>query len=544
MPIADDTSEIIFTPRAEQSRGIWLQDTPTARLWRVEEEMRLWLHKSLREELLADERYRQMWRKEYEVGCRITSPYVVRPHRLIDTEDECTLVMDYVEGQTLEGQQLTLSQIRQVAVQLLQGLVAIHESGVVHLDLKPSNVMLSSLNGDVRIIDLGGCYSDSFPFSPAATKGFSAPEIREPGLHLDARADLYSVGQIIQYLIGLSSCPDKCSDRQLLQDVIDRATRQEREHRYPSAHAMLSALQPRTQRIGRGMWIAASMLFVVLLGCWIGHQLPRWRGYDFYQDNLYYQVISEDSLWCRVVGKDDSLKGRAWGDVELTIPATTHWRGRNYRVIEVGEKAFADHQEIAYLSVAPGVREIGVSAFQGCDHLRQVHLPEGLQELHTDAFVDCKALRTLRIPSSLRALPDRCFHRSGLQSIDLPEGLQSIGQDAFVNCVELQHVGLPSTLKSIARGAFFQCEALQELTLPEGLESMGEYALMYCPSLRRVSCLRPDPIRIDEVFDPVERQYADSLQSGLCLLVPASGIDLYRETEPWSALTIEPLPAE
>lgn len=176
MPIADDTSEIIFTPRAEQSRGIWLQDTPTARLWRVEEEMRLWLHKSLREELLADERYRQMWRKEYEVGSRIDSPYVVRPHRLIDTEDECTLVMDYVEGQTLEGQQLTLSQIRQVAVQLLQGLVAIHESGVVHLDLKPSNVMLSSLNGDVRIIDLGGCYSDSFPFSPAATKGFSAPD--------------------------------------------------------------------------------------------------------------------------------------------------------------------------------------------------------------------------------------------------------------------------------------------------------------------------------------------------------------------------------
>lgn len=285
-----------------------------------------------------------------------------------------------------------------------------------------------------------------------------------------------------------------------LQAIATTATSQERDSRYPTAQAMLASLQAVSQhRKRRWPWAALSVVIMVLLGCVVAQMLPHWRGYDFYQDNLYFQVISQDSLWCRVVGKDDSLKGRAWGDVELTIPSTTHWRGRNYQVIEVGEKAFANHGEIACLSVAAGIREIGVSAFQGCDHLRQVHLPEGMA---------------------------------------------SIGQDAFVNCTELQHVGLPSTLQYIRRGAFFQCEALQELTLPEGLEHLGEYSLMYCPSLRQVTCLRPDPIQIDEVFDPVERQYADSLQNGLRLLVPATSIDLYRKTEPWSALTIEPRPAE
>ena len=545
LPNTDDSSEILFTSSAANHRGIKLKDTPTAQLWRVEDHLRLYVYKSLRREMLGDMRYRQMWRKEYEVGSMITSPYVVRPHRLIDTADECTLVMDYVEGRTLDTLHLTSAEILKVSIQLLQGLVAIHERGVVHLDLKPSNVMLTDLNGDVRIIDLGGCYTDSYPFSMAMTDGYAAPEIKEPNCQLDARADIYSVGRIMEFLLSHSAEAVNSRVSESLQAIASIATSQERDKRYPSAQAMLVSLQAVAQPKKRCWpWVALLVVILVLLGCVVAKMLPKWRGYDFYQDNLYYQVISEDSLWCRVVGKDDSLKGRAWGDVELTIPSTTHWQGRNYRVIEVGEKAFANHREIAYLSVAAGVREIGVSAFQGCDHLRQVHLPEGLQELHTDVFVDCKALNTLRLPSSLRALPDRCFHRSGLQRIDLPEGMISIGQDVFVNCAELQHVGLPSTLQHIGRGAFFQCEALQELTLPEGLEHLGEYALMYCPSLRQVTCLRPDPIQIDEVFDPVDRQYADSLQSGLRLLVPTMSIDLYRKTEPWSALTIEPRPAE
>ncbi len=540
----DETSEIIFTPRAEKSHGIWLQDTPTARLWRVEENYRLWFHKSLHQELLGDERYRQMWRKEYEVGSRITSPYVVHCHQLVDTADECTLVMDYVEGQTLEGQQLTLAQIRQVAIQLLQGLAAIHENGVVHLDLKPSNVMLSNLNHDVRIIDLGGCFTDSFPYSLAATDGFSAPEVGTPGLCIDARADIYSVGKIMQYLIGQTSDTRTSETTRILQPIIAKATCQDRDERFPSVAAMLSALQPQSRRLGLKGWIFLLVAVLALLGCWIGSQLPNWRGYHFYQDNLYFRVLSEDSLWCSVVGKDDSLKGRAWGDVELSIPSVTHWKGRNYQVIEIAENAFADHAEIAYLSVASGVRQIGVSAFQGCVNLRQVYLSEGLRELHTDVFVDCQSLHTLRLPSTLQALPDRCFHRSGLQTIDLPEGMVSIGQDVFVNCTELYHVGLPSTLQSVGRGAFFQCEALQELTFPEGLEHLGEYALMYCPSLRQITCLRPDPIQIDEVFDPADRQYVDSLQPGLRLLVPAESVGLYREVKGWSALMIEPHPSE
>ena len=309
--------------------------------------------------------------------------------------------------------------------------------------------------------------------------------IKTSGCPLDARADIYSAGRIIAFLLSHSADAANSPVFESLQAIATTATSQERDSRYPTAQAMLASLQAVSQRKKRRWpWAALSVVIMVLLGCVVAQMLPHWRGYDFYQDNLYSQVISQDSLWCRVVGKDDSLKGRAWGDVELTIPSTTHWRGRNYQVIEVGEKAFANHGEIAYLSVATGVREIGVSAFQGCDHLRQVHLPEGMA---------------------------------------------SIGQDVFVNCAELQHVGLPSTLQHIGRGAFFQCEALQELTLPEGLEHLGEYALMYCPSLRQVTCLRPNPIQIDEVFDPVDRQYADSLQSGLRLLVPATSIDLYRK---------------
>ncbi len=58
-----DPSEIVFVAKTESPRGVKLHDTLTARFWRVEEDMRLWLHKSLRAEKLGDERYRQMWCK-------------------------------------------------------------------------------------------------------------------------------------------------------------------------------------------------------------------------------------------------------------------------------------------------------------------------------------------------------------------------------------------------------------------------------------------------------------------------------------------------
>ena len=56
--------------------------------------------KALRPEHLSDEFYRESFRKEYDLGMHLDSEYIVRYHQLIDHDDECCLVMDFVERPT------------------------------------------------------------------------------------------------------------------------------------------------------------------------------------------------------------------------------------------------------------------------------------------------------------------------------------------------------------------------------------------------------------------------------------------------------------
>ena len=57
--------------------------------------------KSLRPEYLQQNFYREVLRKEYELGSTLRTDYIVGYHQLTDTADECSVMMDYVNGTTL-----------------------------------------------------------------------------------------------------------------------------------------------------------------------------------------------------------------------------------------------------------------------------------------------------------------------------------------------------------------------------------------------------------------------------------------------------------
>ena len=169
---------------------------------------RVVMRKSLREEYLDNGDLRDMLRKEYALGSLLAehTPYVVGYRRMTDDARECSIVMDYVEGETVDVFISTHpdffrneSNLRKFLGQLLEGLEEIHNSQVVHMDIKPSNVMLTSINSDVRIIDLGLSYSYSYPSSAGMTDVFAAPEQKASG-SVDARTDIYAVGKMIEYI--------------------------------------------------------------------------------------------------------------------------------------------------------------------------------------------------------------------------------------------------------------------------------------------------------------------------------------------------------
>ncbi|HMI86334.1 MAG TPA: bifunctional serine/threonine-protein kinase/formylglycine-generating enzyme family protein [Polyangiaceae bacterium] len=134
-------------------------------------------------------------------------------------KDQAFIAMEYVRGETLrvwmKTYRPTKSETVAIVQQLLEGLHALHERGLVHRDLKPENVMVTP-EGSLRILDLGiagrVAISDVTNQMAAAggsvslgfgvgTPGYMAPE-QWRGTETDARADLFALGVVAFELIA------------------------------------------------------------------------------------------------------------------------------------------------------------------------------------------------------------------------------------------------------------------------------------------------------------------------------------------------------
>lgn len=140
-------------------------------------------------------------RAEAQAQARLRSPHVVTLYSLLELPSAAVLILEYVEGETLEKRLRTngpLSPDEATAIfeQALLGLAHVHEMGVIHRDLKPSNLFLTA-TGLVKIMDFSVARlvtQDAFPpRTMVGTLLYSAPE-QISGRGTDARSDVYAIG--------------------------------------------------------------------------------------------------------------------------------------------------------------------------------------------------------------------------------------------------------------------------------------------------------------------------------------------------------------
>ena len=155
--------------------------------------------------LLRKPRLAQALYNEARFAARINHPNVVRILDVTHTPSITFVVMEYVHGESLarviERGPLRMPQVLRLGLELAAGLEAGLKEGLLHRDVKPANVMLST-HGSAKIVDFGLAAPRTTPeFSRGVhdeavwvgTHGYMAPEISSRG-SVDFRGDIYSLG--------------------------------------------------------------------------------------------------------------------------------------------------------------------------------------------------------------------------------------------------------------------------------------------------------------------------------------------------------------
>lgn len=158
--------------------------------------------KVLPPELSRHPEYLKRFHTEAQAQARLNSPYIVTLFEMMEHPVGRVLVLEYVEGETLESRlrhygPLTAPEAVRVFEQAMRGVEHIHQMGVIHRDLKPSNIFITR-EGNIKLMDFGiaRLLDNQDPSQNGAMVGtllYISPE-QINGRETDCRSDVYTLG--------------------------------------------------------------------------------------------------------------------------------------------------------------------------------------------------------------------------------------------------------------------------------------------------------------------------------------------------------------
>ena len=290
--------------------------------------------------------------------------------------------------------------------------------------------------------------------------------------------------------------------------------------------------------------------------------------YDVEVDGIYYNLI-EKAKQAKVVSGDNRYSG------DINIPSSIVVDEIDYSVTaiereafnwcfnlisvtipnsvtSIGDYAFSSCIGLTSVTIPNSVTSIGNNAFSSCSGLTSVTIPNSVTYIGCYAFLDCSGLTSVTIPNSVSSIESYVFlDCSGLTSVTIPNTITSIGTSSFSGCSSLTSITIPNTVTKIGTAAFKDCRSLTSITIPNsvtmiessvfencsnldsitigsGVKSIYDKSFAKCDHIETIKCLAKNiPSTNTDAFKDSYIEYAT-------LHVPASAINAYKTTEPWS----------
>ena len=156
--------------------------------------------KVLKPEFREDTTFIKKFRSEAQAAAGLTHPNIVNVFDVGDDEGVYYIVMELIEGITLKEYigkkgKLSIKEATSIAIQVSMGLEAAHNHGIVHRDVKPQNIIIST-DGKVKVTDFGiarAASSNTISSNVMGSVHYSSPE-QVRGGYSDEKSDIYSLG--------------------------------------------------------------------------------------------------------------------------------------------------------------------------------------------------------------------------------------------------------------------------------------------------------------------------------------------------------------